>query len=122
MSDSLVLPGYPQAFDLSPATATAPKTGDKIEDLWLSVLEGGRLLLLGCPLELTPCERSILDALIESYPSPLSPGEICRRCPALSPGSLPVHINAINRKASRIGGRRLINARRGVGYLINKYM
>jgi DNA-binding response OmpR family regulator len=89
---------------------------------WLSENRNGRLFLLGCPLELTPREYGVLMSVIRHYPGSASVKDICRDNEGLGPGSVPVHITAINKKAARIGGRKLIIAKRGLGYIINRYM
>lgn len=89
---------------------------------WLREDERGRLLLLGCPLNLTPRENGIMRSIIRHYPKAASIEDICRECPDLGAGSVPVHINSINKKSALIGGRRLVTACRKVGYILNKFM
>ncbi len=89
---------------------------------WCSIEQTGRILLLGCPLNLTPREREILTSIISRHPAVVSVSEICGEIPGLAAGSVPVHINSINKKSALIGGRRLVVAQRKVGYMINKHM
>jgi len=89
---------------------------------WLSQNQNGRLFLLGCPLELTPREYGILMSVIRRYPGAALIEDICKDNKGLGPCSVPVHITAINKKAARIGGRKLIIARRGSGYILNRFM
>lgn len=89
---------------------------------WLTEGTDGRLYLLGYPLDLTPRERCILDVVIRRYPQTVAVDAICAECVDLSSGSVPVHINAINKKSALIGGRRLIIAQRKVGYILNSFM
>ena len=73
----------------------------------LQIDEGGKdFLYLGYPLHLTPAEFGILHALAKqgSYGTD--------KCAP----STSVHVCAINKKAQRVGGRRLICTERGRGY------
>ncbi len=99
-------------------------TGDgaRINVFWLSEDERGKLLLLGCPLDLTPRELGILRSVIRHYPNAVSVNSICGECLGLGAGSVPVHINSINKKSALIGGRRLVISQRKVGYILNKFM
>ena len=94
----------------------------KLNLFWLSEDHSGRLMLLGCPLELTPREYGVLMSIIRHYPGTAPVETICRDCEGLGACSVPVHINAINKKSARIGGRRLVIAQRGLGYILNRYM
>ena len=76
--------------------------------------------LLGFPLKLTPSERKLLVAIAEH--GPLSIEELVPLLNVgVSRGNVAVHINAINRKAERIGARKLIVFRENA-YKINPFM
>ncbi|MBQ5361935.1 MAG: winged helix-turn-helix transcriptional regulator [Clostridia bacterium] len=63
-------------------------------------------LYLGYPLHLTPAEFEIVQILVANG----------RYTAGGNAVSVSVHVCAINKKAQRIGGRRLIHTVRGRGY------
>ena len=68
---------------------------------------GKQITFLGLDPELTPSEAKLLRAIAEN--GRMSIDELIKLLNAgVSRGNVAVHINAINRKAERIGGRKLV--------------
>ena len=67
--------------------------------------------LLGYPLALSPTESKIIEAIMLDEPIDMYFTTVDR--PPLSKQNLAVHINAINRKASAISGRKLVEFKNG---------
>ena len=82
----------------------------------------GRFLLLGHYLDLTPREYDILNYIFDSHPTPCRQEDIAKAVDGLSPDSVAVFVNLINKKSHAIGGRKLILSRRGAGYYLNEFM
>ena len=82
----------------------------------------GRFILLGYFLDLTPREYDILNLIFEAHPTPCRRDDIAAAVEGLSPGSVAVFVNLINKKSHAIGGRKLILSRRGAGYYLNEFM
>lgn len=110
--------------NINEINAAQPDTDSnaRLNILWLSENESGIILLLGCPLDLTQREAGILRSIIRHYPKAASLEDICDENTPLGAGSVPVHVNSINKKAALIGGRRLIIAQRKIGYILNRFM
>lgn len=79
-----------------------------------------RIFLLGYELKLSPSEDKLLRAIAEGGKS-----DIDSLTPLLSEGvsrgNIAVHINNINKKASKISGRKLV-IHKSSRYIINPYM
>ena len=82
----------------------------------------GRFILLGYFLDLTPREYDILNFIFEAHPTPCRRDDIAAAVEGLSPDSVSVFVNLINKKSHAIGGRKLILSRRGAGYYVNEFM
>ena len=76
--------------------------------------------LLGYPLKLTPTEHTLLYAILQC-----GKANIDFLCSMLNDGvsrsNVAVHVNAINRKAYRLSGRKLVIFRKKA-YEINEFM
>ncbi len=84
-------------------------------------VSGTRVQYLGYPLDLTRGERSILARLMRAYPDPLTAADFDDRPFRLSSdpaGLLAKHISHINSKALALGGRKIIEHRKNIGYKI----
>ena len=82
----------------------------------------GRFILLGYYLDLTSREYDILNYIFEAHPAPCPREDIAKAVDGLSPDSVAVFVNLINKKSHAIGGRKLILSRRGAGYYLNEFM
>lgn len=82
----------------------------------------GRFLLIGYYLNLTPREYDILNFIFEAHPTPCRRDDIAAAVEGLSPDSVAVFVNLINKKSHAIGGRKLILSCRGAGYYLNEFM
>ena len=67
------------------------------------IFDGDTFWLLGYPLALSPTESKILYELLQEAPHQEDPATNSSR----TKQNLAVHVNAINRKASAISGRKL---------------
>ena len=68
--------------------------------------------LVGYPLSLSPIEHRLLLAILENGSQGFE--ALCALTdPPLSHGSVSVHIHGINRKATKVSGRRLVEFRDG---------
>lgn len=88
----------------------------------LTITADGDVLLLGYPLSLTKNELCILHCITSRFPEYSAERDILSFGRSIALKSIPVHINAINRKAARISGRRLIVSKRNTGYILNEFM
>lgn len=87
----------------------------------LVIAAAGNITLLGYPVDFSDRQADILYHIAEQYPQSVSVSSIAKAI-GVTENSVPVHINDINKKAAAITGRRLVVAKRGQGYTINKYM
>ena len=78
---------------------------------------------LGYPLSLTPAQKAVLMALLQSGDTPQSPSALSALClPRQGDGgAIAVHVHGINKKAALLGGRKLIIHTEG-GYRLNPFM
>ena len=78
---------------------------------------------LGYPLSLTPAQKAVLMALLQSGDTPQSPSALSALClPRQGDGgAIAVHVHGINKKATLLGGRKLIIHTEG-GYRLNPFM
>ena len=84
--------------------------------------ESREVLYMGYTLPLTSGEYEVLRVVLESDGC-IDKEEIRERTPSdvkMSQGSIPVHVNAINRKALAIGGRKIIGFKRKCGYFVEE--
>lgn len=74
---------------------------------------------LGYRMHLTPTEFRVLQYVLQMEGSAVRAREICSHCyrSGADAANVSVRISAINQKAQRIGGRKLLHHARGRGYL-----
>ena len=83
-------------------------------------IERDAIFLLGYELKLSPTERKLLCCVAEGGRSDVDT-MAKNLCNDVSRGNVAVHISAINRKAKKLSGRKLIIYENGQ-YAINPFM
>lgn len=81
------------------------------------------VIYLGYPLELTKKEYFILYTLLENVSKPLSAKELIKITnTTMTKKNVVYHVSSINRKAKKIGKRKIIHNRSKIGYFLNEEM